>query len=165
MKDATKEELFRAVEAAARGRAVLAPAVTARLMGQVRRPVSESLSRRELVVLELIARGSTNRGAANQLFVSEATIKSHLLHICAKLGVDDRAAAVATAFSRGNLLPSRGLPDRRRSGGQRPRSAAGVVPPPMSTDGHSPSWTRADSPARRALPGGRGPRHQARWVV
>ncbi len=105
LKDAPRDELFRAVEAAARGQAVLSPAVATRLMGQMRQPASEPLSQRELEVLELIARGSTNREAAKQLFISEATVKTHLLHVYAKLGVNDRAAAVATAFSRGYLTP------------------------------------------------------------
>ena len=64
LKDAPREELFRAVEAAARGQAVLSPAVATRLMGQMRQPASEPLSQRELEVLELIAQGSTNREAA-----------------------------------------------------------------------------------------------------
>ena len=102
---ATYRELFRAVEAAAQGQAVLSPAVATRLMGQMRQPSSEPLSQRELEVLELIARGSTNREAAAQLFISEATVKTHLLHVYAKLGVNDRAAAVATAFNRGFLTP------------------------------------------------------------
>jgi len=59
----------------------------------------------ELEVLELVAGGSTNREAAARLFVSEATVKTHLLHIYAKLGVGDRAAAVAEAFNRGLLTP------------------------------------------------------------
>lgn len=105
LKDAPREELFRAVEAAARGQAVLSPAVASRLMGRLRQPASEPLSQRELEVLELIAGGATNREAAKQLFISEATVKTHLLHIYAKLGVNDRAAAVATAFSRGYLTP------------------------------------------------------------
>lgn len=105
LKDAPLEDLFRAVEAAAAGEAVLAPSVAKRLMGQVRRPTSEALSSRELEVLDLIAEGCTNREAARRLFVSEATIKSHLLHAYAKLGVNDRAAAVAIALSRGYLKP------------------------------------------------------------
>jgi DNA-binding NarL/FixJ family response regulator len=107
LKDAPREELFRAVEAAARGQAVLSPAVATRLMGQMRAPVAESLSQRELEVLGLIARGSTNREAAAALFISEATVKTHLLHVYAKLGVNDRAAAVAVAFERGLLSPRR----------------------------------------------------------
>ncbi|ROP42700.1 LuxR family two component transcriptional regulator [Saccharothrix texasensis] len=105
LKDAPREELVRAVEAAARGQAVLSPAVATRLVGQVRRPAPAPLSQRELEVLELIARGSTNREAAKRLFISETTVKTHLLHVYAKLGVKDRAAAVAAAFSRGYLTP------------------------------------------------------------
>ncbi|PRX46935.1 LuxR family two component transcriptional regulator [Prauserella shujinwangii] len=105
LKDAPREELFRAVEAAARGQAVLAPAVATRIMGRMRGPAAEPLSQRELEVLELIAQGSTNREAAKQLFISEATVKTHLLHAYAKLGVNDRAAAVAAAFSLGYLTP------------------------------------------------------------
>lgn len=101
LKEATRAELVRAVEAAARGQAVLSPAVATRLLGQVRKPASAPLSRRELEVLELIAEGSTNREAAKRLFISETTVKTHLLHVYAKLGVNDRAAAVAAAFSRG----------------------------------------------------------------
>ncbi|MFD4207416.1 response regulator [Micromonospora tulbaghiae] len=107
LKDAPSEELFRAVEAAAQGQAALSPAVATRLMRQMRQPASEPLSQRELEVLELVARGSTNREAARKLFISEATVKTHLLHAYAKLGVNDRAAAVAAAFSRGYLPPQR----------------------------------------------------------
>jgi DNA-binding NarL/FixJ family response regulator len=105
LKEAPREELVRAVEAAARGQAVLSPTVATRLLGQVRKPAPAPLSKRELEVLELIARGSTNREAAKRLYISETTVKTHLLHVYAKLGVNDRAAAVATAFSRGYLVP------------------------------------------------------------
>ena len=105
LKDAPREELFRAVRAAARGEAVLSPAVASRLMGRMRSPAParEALSQRELEVLTLVARGSTNKEAAKKLFISEATVKTHLLHAYAKLGVKDRAAAVAVAFERGLL--------------------------------------------------------------
>lgn len=105
LKDSRPEELCRAVRAAARGEAVLSPAVATRLLGQVRTPAREPLSQRELDVLGLIARGATNREAAVALFISEATVKSHLQHIYTKLGVKDRAAAVATAFDQGLLVP------------------------------------------------------------
>jgi DNA-binding NarL/FixJ family response regulator len=104
LKDAPRSELLRAVRAAARGEAVLSPSVATRLLGQVRAPAHEPLSSRELDVLALVARGTSNRDAAARLFISEATVKTHLLHIYAKLGVNDRAAAVATGFERG-LLP------------------------------------------------------------
>jgi ATP/maltotriose-dependent transcriptional regulator MalT len=74
-------------------------------MGQLRAPANQPLSQRELEVLGLIARGRSNREAAAELFISEATVKTHLLHIYAKLGVNDRAAAVATAFERRLLTP------------------------------------------------------------
>jgi DNA-binding NarL/FixJ family response regulator len=108
LKDSPRSDLLRAVRAAVHGEAVLSPSVATRLLGQVRgqgrAPAPESLSARELDVLALIARGCSNRDAAVRLFISEATVKTHLLHIYAKLGVKDRAAAVATGFERG-LLP------------------------------------------------------------
>ena len=103
LKDTPREELLRAVRAAHRGEAVLSPAVASRLMGQVRRPAAEALSARELEVLRLVAAGSTNRETAQRLFISEATVKTHLLHIYAKLEVRDRASAVAAGYRRGLL--------------------------------------------------------------
>ena len=105
LKDATRQELFRAVGAAARGESVISPSVATRLLSQVRAPAVEPLTQRELEVLQLIARGTTNREAARRLFISEASVKAHLLHVYAKLGVNDRAAAVATAYERGLLTP------------------------------------------------------------
>ncbi|MFG3437855.1 response regulator [Nonomuraea sp. NPDC047897] len=102
LKDAAREDLTRGVEAAARGEAVLSPSVATRLMGQVRAP-ADPLSGRELEILRLVAQGTTNREAAARLFISEATVKTHLLHVYAKLGVNDRAAAVAVAYQRGLL--------------------------------------------------------------
>lgn len=103
LKEAPREELFRAVEAAAKGQAVLSPTVATRLMGQLRQPAADPLSEREVEVLQLIAKGATNRRAAEQLFISQATVKTHLLHVYAKLGVNDRAAAVAAGFAQGYL--------------------------------------------------------------
>ncbi|MBN6038571.1 response regulator transcription factor [Amycolatopsis sp. 195334CR] len=108
LKDSPREDLFRGVRAAARGESVLSPAVASRMMAQMRAPAKEPLSGRELEVLGLIARGSTNKDAAAKLFISEATVKTHLLHAYAKLGVKDRAAAVAAAYERGLLTPRRG---------------------------------------------------------
>ncbi len=105
LKDALQSELFRAVRAAARGEAVLSPSVATRVMGQFRAPATGPISQRELEVLELVARGATNRDAAAKLFISEATVKTHLMHLYAKLGVSDRAAAVTEAFDRGLLVP------------------------------------------------------------
>jgi DNA-binding NarL/FixJ family response regulator len=107
LKDAPRAELLRAVRAAADGKGVLSPSVATRLMSRVRTPAPELLSQRELEVLELVAAGTTNRDAAVRLFISEATVKTHLLHIYAKLGVTDRAAAVAEAYNRGLLTPGK----------------------------------------------------------
>ncbi|MEU4086995.1 response regulator transcription factor [Streptomyces aureus] len=104
LKDAPREDLFTAVRAAAEGRTVLSPAVASRLVSAVRAPApAESLSAREREVLVLVARGTSNREIARELFISEATVKTHLTHVYAKLGVKDRAAAVATAYERGIL--------------------------------------------------------------
>jgi len=103
LKDAPREELLRGVRAAARGEAVLSPSVAARLMSRVRKPSTGPLSQRELEVLQLVATGNTNREAAARLFITEATVKTHLLNIYAKLDVGDRAAAVAEAYNRGLL--------------------------------------------------------------
>ncbi len=105
LKDAPREELLRAIRAAARGEAVLSPSIGSRILGQVRQPSKEAVSQRELEVLQLVAAGSPNREIAERLFISEATVKTHLLHIYAKLGVNDRAGAVGAAFERGLLTP------------------------------------------------------------
>ncbi|GGS68729.1 DNA-binding response regulator [Planobispora rosea] len=103
LKDAPPDELLRAVRATAAGEVVLAPWVVERLVGQVRNPVRATLTDRELQVLRLVADGASNRQAAARLFISEASIKTHLLHIYDKLGVRDRAAAVGEAYRRGIL--------------------------------------------------------------
>ncbi|MFD5032937.1 response regulator [Streptomyces sp. NPDC058220] len=106
LKDAPREELFTAVRAAAEGRTVLSPAVASRLVSRVRTPAAagrEPLSAREREVLALVAKGTSNREIAVELFISEATVKTHLTHLYAKLGVKDRAAAVAVAYERGIL--------------------------------------------------------------
>ena len=108
LEDATQQELLRAVGAAARGESVLSPSVASRLLGQVRAPVAEPLTQRELEVLQLVARGTTNREAARRLFIGEASVKAHLRHLYTKLGVNDRAAAVAAAYERGLLTPGGG---------------------------------------------------------
>ncbi|WP_370356241.1 response regulator [Catenulispora sp. MAP12-49] len=108
LKDAPREDLIRAVRAAAEGQPVLAPTVAQRLMTRVQAPpapvpAGEALTDRELEVLRLVASGTTNRETARTLFISEATVKTHLLHAYAKLGVRDRAAAVSEAYKRGLL--------------------------------------------------------------
>ncbi|QDZ15459.1 response regulator [Humibacter ginsenosidimutans] len=103
LKDAPRDDLLRAIRAAAAGEAVLAPSVASRLVNRVRTPESSALTSRELEVLALVADGATNRAAGQRLHLSEATVKTHLLSIYAKLGVGDRAAAVAEGFRRGLL--------------------------------------------------------------
>lgn len=103
LKDAPRDELIRAVRAANAGQSVLAPSVASTLMGLAGARNPDTLSPREIEVLRLVADGSTNQIAARRLLVSETTIKTHLLHIYTKLGVRDRAAAVAAAYKRGLL--------------------------------------------------------------
>ncbi|GAB7192194.1 response regulator transcription factor [Kineococcus sp. NUM-3379] len=103
LKDVPRADLVRAVRAAARGQSTLAPPVATRLLGRMRGPVPEPLSGREVEVLRLVADGCTNREAARRLSISEATVKTHLVHVYGKLGVGDRAAAVAAGYERGLL--------------------------------------------------------------
>jgi DNA-binding NarL/FixJ family response regulator len=101
LKDARREDLFQAVRLAARGESVLSPGVAARVLGRMRAPAEEALSAREIEVLGAVARGFSNRDVARELHISEATVKTHLLHVFAKLGVDDRTAAVTVSLERG----------------------------------------------------------------
>ena len=103
LKDAPRDDLLRAIRAAAAGEAVLAPSVASRLMGRLRTSEANALSPREVEVLALVADGATNRAVGARMHVSEATVKTHLMSIYAKLGVGDRAAAVAEGFRRGLL--------------------------------------------------------------
>lgn len=102
LKDTPREDLFRAVRAASRGEPALTPSVASRLMGRMRAK-PQMLSPREIEVLELAARGRTNREIGKALHVSEATVKTHLLRAYDKLGVSDRTAAVVTALTQGLL--------------------------------------------------------------
>ncbi|MET7333695.1 response regulator transcription factor [Nonomuraea sp. NPDC005650] len=108
LKDTPRAELRRAVQAAARGETVLSSSVAGVLAQKLRAPRQQPLSPRELEVLSLISRGATNREVAKKLFITEATVKTHLLHIFAKLDVNDRAAAVAAAYETGLLRPGAG---------------------------------------------------------
>jgi DNA-binding NarL/FixJ family response regulator len=103
LKDAKSEELFTAVRTVAQGKAVFAPTVATRLLHQVRKPSRGALSARELEVLTLVARGASNKEIAQTIHLSEATVKSHLLHLFAKLAVSDRTAAVTAALEQGLL--------------------------------------------------------------
>ena len=103
LKDAPREELFGAIRMVAEGKSPLAPAVAARLMQRMRGPAEKALSAREIEVLELIAQGRSNKEIARRLWISETTVKSHMLHVFGKLGVTDRTAAVTEALRRGIL--------------------------------------------------------------
>ncbi len=103
LKDAPRQELFRAVRAAAKGESALAPTVASRLLGRMRAPAEEQLSEREVEVLQLVAKGNSNRLVGRALHISEATVKTHLVHIFGKLGVSDRTSAVTAALERGIL--------------------------------------------------------------
>ncbi|GII78080.1 DNA-binding response regulator [Sphaerisporangium rufum] len=107
LKDTSRGDLVAAVAAARRGETVLSPVVATKLVSRMRAPVAESLSPREAEVLALVARGLTNADIGRRLFISEATVKTHLLRVFGKLGVSDRTAAVTTALDRG-LLPHSG---------------------------------------------------------
>ncbi|MBX5445882.1 response regulator transcription factor [Sphaerobacter sp.] len=101
LKDTTREDLFRAIRAAAAGQSLLAPSVAARLMARLNQPRQEPLTPREIDVLRLVAQGASNKEIAAHLSISQATVKSHLIHIFNKLDVDDRTAAVTVALERG----------------------------------------------------------------
>jgi len=105
LKDTPRRELAEAVRAAARGETVLAPPVARKLVSRVRLPAVDSPTPRELQVLAEVAKGLSNVDIGRELHISEATVKTHLLHVYAKLGVNDRAAAVSAAFDRGLLQP------------------------------------------------------------
>ena len=103
LKDAPRENLFDAIRAASRGESVLTPSVASRVMERIRSPEVEMLSRREIEVLTEVADGKSNKETSQMLFISEATVKTHLIHIFSKLGVNDRTAAVTVALERGIL--------------------------------------------------------------
>lgn len=100
LKDATSDEVAAAIRTAAAGTSVLAPSVAAKVVGRAQHPDSV-LSRRELDVLAALADGLTNRQVASRLFMSESTVKTHLIRVFTKLGVSNRAGAVREAGRRG----------------------------------------------------------------
>ena len=101
LKDTSEENLFEAIRQAARGRSPLAPSVATRLVERMRGTGDARLSEREIEILQLVAGGLNNKSIARELLISESTVKAHMLHIFAKLGVADRTAAVTTALRRG----------------------------------------------------------------
>jgi DNA-binding NarL/FixJ family response regulator len=102
LKDAPPAELLAAVRAAAAGESALAPAVASRLLARMRAP-RVSLSSREIEVLRLVADGASNTDVAARLHITDATVKSHLVHVFSKLGVSSRTGAVAAARELGVL--------------------------------------------------------------
>lgn len=105
LKDTPRDVLAAAIQAAARGETVLAPPVAARLVQRLRTQPANLLTPREVEVLAEVAQGRTNSEVGRALYIGEATVKTHLLRIFGKLGVDDRTAAVTVAIERG-ILPS-----------------------------------------------------------
>ncbi|MEV6103808.1 response regulator transcription factor [Streptomyces sp. NPDC051940] len=103
LKDATREQLADAIRSASRGETVLAPRVAQRLVARMRRPAEPVLTRRELDVLRGVADGLSNAEIGQRLFIGEATVKTHLLRVFAKLDVSDRTRAVVVALERGLL--------------------------------------------------------------
>ena len=101
LKDTEPEVLLAGIKAAAAGETVLAPEVAAKLMARMRAPKPPELTSRELDVIDRVARGGTNAAIAVDLAISEATVKTHLIHIFQKLAVDDRTAAVTRALELG----------------------------------------------------------------
>ena len=101
LKDAHQDQLFGAVRDAARGNSPLTPSVAARLMGRLRDNSDSTLSAREVEILRLVAQGTNNKGIAAELWISEATVKSHLNRTFEKLGAADRTSAVTAALKRG----------------------------------------------------------------
>jgi DNA-binding NarL/FixJ family response regulator len=114
LKDVTPEQLVAAVRLIRTGDALLAPSITRRLIKQFApRPASQpaghgdlsGLTPRELEVLQLLARGLSNSELAAQLTLSEATVKTHVARILAKLGLRDRVQAVVLAYETGLAAP------------------------------------------------------------
>ncbi len=120
LKDLRPEQLAEAVRVVAAGESLLAPAITRRLVeqfvrrpppGSARPPELETVTERELDVLRLVARGRSNAEIARELFLSEATVKTHLTHILTKLRLRDRVQAVVVAYESGLVQPGEGTDD------------------------------------------------------
>ncbi|MEU8203829.1 response regulator transcription factor [Streptosporangium sp. NPDC049046] len=123
LKDVGREQLFDAIRVAARGESALSPTIASRVLSWARADAPDALSGREAEVLGAVAQGMSNKAIAAHLCISEATVKTHLLHIFAKLGVDDRTAAVTVAASRG-IIRLDGRPLQPRSAVSRSRGGA-----------------------------------------
>lgn len=104
LKAAPQDEILAGIRSVSRGEVAIAPSIAALLVRRIGRPTAARLSERETQVLALVAKGNSNSSVAAALFVSEATVKTHLLHVFEKLGVSDRTRAVTLAMELG-LLP------------------------------------------------------------
>jgi DNA-binding NarL/FixJ family response regulator len=122
LKDASREQLTGAVRAAAAGDTLLAPAITRRLIedfchgpapGAAVSTTAGRLSERELGVVRLVAQGLSNIEIAGKLYLSEATVKSHIARILAKLGLRDRVQVAVFAYENGIVRPGRSAPSPR----------------------------------------------------
>ena len=100
LKDTPPDDLYHAIRQAAAGETVLAPTIASRLVTRMRQP-DQTLSAREIQLLQFLAEGLSNKEIGTSLYISEATVKTHLVHIFQKLGVDTRTAAVTTAIDQG----------------------------------------------------------------
>ncbi|GAA4993334.1 response regulator [Actinopolymorpha pittospori] len=107
LKDATRAQLADAIRAAARGETVLAPRIAERLVARMRAPAPVALTSREVDVLNAVADGLSNADIGKRLVIAEATVKTHLLRVFAKLDVSDRTRAVVVALERGLLTRPR----------------------------------------------------------
>lgn len=103
LKAAPQDELLAGIRSVARGEVALAPRIAALLVGRMQRPAAPTLSPRETEVLALVSQGLSNPAIASRLFLGEATVKTHLLHVFEKLGVSDRTRAVTKAMELGLL--------------------------------------------------------------
>ncbi|HEY0261244.1 MAG TPA: response regulator transcription factor [Lacisediminihabitans sp.] len=103
LKAAPQEEILAGIRSVARGEVALAPSIAALLVRRVKSPPAVTLTERETQVLALVAQGNSNARIAGALFLSEATVKTHLLHVFEKLGVSDRTRAVTLAMELGLL--------------------------------------------------------------
>jgi DNA-binding NarL/FixJ family response regulator len=124
LKDAPRDQLFAAIRSAAKGESALSPSVASRVLGRMRAPAEEALSPREIDILSVVARGLSNKDIGRRLHISEATVKTHLLRIFAKLGVGDRTAAAPPRSNAASSACRPSKPDKARVDAV----AAGVKP-------------------------------------
>lgn len=128
LKNTSRHDLAQAIREAAAGHTVLAPTAATALRNRARRTPNQTLTPREREVLTQVAHGHTNAETAHSLNISETTVKTHLVRIFAKLGVDDRTAAVTVALEQGQLAPqARSSPAHKPSVRHTGEAAAALV--------------------------------------